>query len=298
MKAHDIFNFRRFGKYFASDAKTCAANFGLTLATTSLLPSLAAYVLAVGFNLLFLGSWTGPGIGLRFGIFIVSLVFMLIGMPVNCYGKITQKQYGTFWLNLPASRLEKYLSMIIMSCIIVPVIGITGFLAADSLVCTLDSTCGQSLFRAALALKENAVGFVNDLYSINVDLDIHMGAASFPLKDFPEGIRQLASPWYYIDDFFGMVLPFLFGAVFFKSHKVVKTILLLAAISTVTSLGISPFLKDMIYMFSGMDEQQAVEFLMNGGIFRKLMIMDTISDTVMNVGFLTAIWFRIKTLKH
>ena len=35
MKANDIFNFRRFGKYFASDLRTCWANYGLSLLTIS-----------------------------------------------------------------------------------------------------------------------------------------------------------------------------------------------------------------------------------------------------------------------
>ena len=298
MKAHEIFNFRRFGRYFASDAKTCTANYGLSLATTALLPPVLIYVLTVGFSLLLQGSWNGPGIGLRFGIFMVSLIIILIGMPVNCYGKITEKQYGTFWLNLPASRLEKFLSMFIMTCIIAPILGMVSYIAVDTLICALDPSCGHSLLYGAMALKKNAIEFINELYTVNVDLKVQVGPMSYPLKDFPEGIRQMVSPWYYIDDFFGTILPFLFGSVFFKRHKIVKTILLLVAISMVTSIGMSPFIADLTEMFEGMDGEAAIELFYDGGLFKKMMALDTISDTVMNIGFLTAIWFRLKTLKH
>lgn len=298
MKVQDIFNFRRFGKYFASDARTCASNFGLTLVTTALLPPVILYVLTVGFGLLFQGTWDGPGLGIRFGVFVVSMIFIFIGMPVKSYGKVTEKQYGSFWLSLPASRLEKFISMLIMTCIVVPVIGMAGFMAVDSLICSLDASCGNGLLQAALALKKNAVEFINELYNANINLDVHVGPAAYPLKDFPDAIKNLDSPWYYIDDFIGMILPFLFGAVFFKSHKVVKTILLLIAISIVASIGISPFITHLTDMFEGMNDLEDVTLAMNGGFFKKLMVMDTISDTITNVGFLIAIWFRLKTLKH
>ena len=47
---NDIFNFRRFGKYFASDIRTCAANYGLSLLTISLLSPLVLYVIVATIN--------------------------------------------------------------------------------------------------------------------------------------------------------------------------------------------------------------------------------------------------------
>ena len=53
MSKNDIFNFRRFGKYFASDFKTCTSNYGLSLLTISILIPVALYALSVIFSVIF-----------------------------------------------------------------------------------------------------------------------------------------------------------------------------------------------------------------------------------------------------
>ena len=49
---NDIFNLRRFGKYFGTDIRTCWANYGLSLLTLSILSPVFFYILSTGFNLL------------------------------------------------------------------------------------------------------------------------------------------------------------------------------------------------------------------------------------------------------
>ena len=38
--------------------------------------------------------------------------------------------------------------------------------------------------------------------------------------------------------------------------------------------------------------------MFNNGIFKNLVLIDTISDTVVNLALMAGIWSRIKTLKH
>ena len=38
--------------------------------------------------------------------------------------------------------------------------------------------------------------------------------------------------------------------------------------------------------------------MFNNGLFKNLVLLDTISDTVINTAILVCIWLRIKTLKH
>ena len=52
MKNNDIFTFRRFGKYFASDLRSCSANYGLSLLTISLLTPLATYAIFLIFSII------------------------------------------------------------------------------------------------------------------------------------------------------------------------------------------------------------------------------------------------------
>ena len=149
MKTNDIFNFKRFGKYFGSDIRTCWANFGLSLLTISILLPIAIYIISTALKQIMTQHWSGPGFEIRLFIFIVAMFCIIVTMPVKCYGKITDKQYGSLWLNLPASRLEKFLSMVLLSCIIVPLTGAVLSLGIDGLICALDHTCGNSIVAKA-----------------------------------------------------------------------------------------------------------------------------------------------------
>lgn len=295
MKTNDIFNFRRFGKYFASDLRTCWGNYGLSLLTISILFPVGTYVLTNAFNLVLRSTWDGPDIGIRSFIFIVATICLVVTMPVKCYGKITEKQYGSFFLTLPASRLEKFVSMFLMTCIIVPVLGFTTHLGTDAIICALDHTCGRNLVTGATELirqmsdmKELTMNFVDETITIE-------NAAL--VQDI---IRQINSPLLYTDEIFGITLPFLLGAICFKNGKTVKTILAIFAVSMATSIIMTPFLETWateIVRNANADTNTIIQ-MFNNGIFKNLVLIDTISDTVVNLALMAGIWFRIKTLKH
>ena len=292
---NDIFNLRRFGKYFGTDIRTCWANYGLSLLTLSILSPVFFYILSTGFNLLLKSTWDGPDMGMRFFVFCIAVVCMVITMPVKCYGKITEKQYGSFWLTLPASRLEKFISMFLMTCIIVPFTGIAIYLGIDALTCAFDHTCGNNLITGAIGLIRN-MGDIKELTMNLVDENITIEDSAL-IQDI---FHQINSPLLYIDEIFGITLPFLLGAVFFKNGKTVKTILVLFAFSTAFSIAITPMMESWASeVMAGMnDGTTVIRKLFDNGLFKNLVLIDTITDTVFNLALLAGIWFRIKTLKH
>ena len=292
---NDIFNFRRFGKYFKTDFKTCWANYGLSLLTISLLSPLVLYVIIVTINQIMHNTWDGPDIGLRVFAFAVAMICMVVTMPVKCYGKITEKQYGSFWLTLPASRLEKFISMILMTCIIVPVSGALLYLGLDALICAFDHTCGQNLFAGGTELLQR-MGEAKDVTFNLIDESITIEDATLA----QEIVRQMNNPWMYIDEIFCFTLPFLLGAVFFKNGKTVKTFIALFAISTVTGMICSPIMTNWVMeMFNNLNEDpDAILQMFNNKLFKNLVLIDTVTDTVTNLALMAGIWFRIKTLKH
>ena len=292
---NDNFNFRRFGKYFSTDIRTCWSNYGLSLLTISILSPVFFYILITTFHLILNSSWDGPDMGLRFFVFCIALACLVITMPVKCYGKITEKQYGTFWLTLPASRLEKFISMFLMTCIIFPIAGIATYLAVDALICTFDHTCGNNLIAGGMELIRN-MGDIKELTMNLVDESVTIEDAAL----IQEIVSQMNSPLLYIDEIFGITLPFLLGAIFFKNGKTVKTILVLFALSTVFSISITPIMENWATeVMTGLNDGTAViRKLFDNGLFRNLALIDTISDTVLNLALMTGIWFRIKTLKH
>ena len=292
---NDIFNFRRFGKYFATDFRTCWANYGLSLMTISLLTPLVLYVIVATINQIMHNTWDGPDIGWRVFAFAAAMICMVVTMPVKCYGKITEKQYGSFWLTLPASRLEKFISMILMTCIIVPVSGALLYLGLDALICAFDHTCGQNLFAGAMELIQR-MGEAKDVTLNLIDESITIEDATLA----QEIVRQMNNPWMYIDEIFCFTLPFLLGAVFFRNGKTVKTFIALFAISTVTGMICSPIMTNWVMeMFNNLNEDpDAILQMFNNKLFKNLVLIDTVTDTVTNLALMAGIWFRIKTLKH
>ena len=286
----EIFDFKRFGKYFVSDFKGCVANYGLSLITISMLLYLICYVVTVSFGLIMNQGWEGLGLGTRATLFVIAMITLVITLPVKCYGKITEKQSGSFFLTLPVSRLEKFVSMLLMTIVVAPVIGTALYLGLDALVCLFDKTCGNNL-----------VSEMQDLATIimNIPEEAAMEAA---LGEIPENvakfIKEITCPWLYVDDMIGTSLIFLLGAVFFKKGKTVKTIMACIALAIAASIIATPIMAPWTNELFDMMDNGNFDEIFNFGIFRHAALIDTINDTLANIALLTCIWFRIKTLKH
>lgn len=300
MKRNEIFNIRRFGRYFTTDFKTCTANFGLSLLTISILIPVALYVLTIVFNGIFGQVWDGPGIVLRAFTFFIAIFCLTVTMPAKCYGKLTEKMYGAFWINLPASKLEKFLSMILMCCLVIPVIGISIYLILDQVLCLMDKTCGDGIMTFALSLIRDMGGIMDEIVAKIADIPPTEAEDMLPPDVMIDLFEQLTSPWLYIDEFIAMVLPFLLGAIVFKNNKIVKTFLALAAFSTIISMAGTPIYAGYyIELLNGaVDEEEMALRMFNSGLFRNIVWVDIISDTLTNATLLSCIWFRIKTLKY
>lgn len=287
---NDIFNIRRFGNYLASDARSCVANYGLSMLLISLM-GLIIYGGTVIMGMIFNGEWGGPELSFRVFTFAVSLIILVLTMPVKCYGRITEKRFGSQWLMIPASSFEKFLSMVIMTVIAIPASVCLVYLCVDGLLCSLDPTCGTGLF-ASLR------GLLDDL--INVSAASNSDIAAFPeLANF---VKQVTNPWLYLDDAMGMFLITLAGAVIFEKGKTSKTIIFYILIATVLGLAVIPFTNAFFKEFADMsftaDTPEAMNQLFSADIFRHAALIDTINDTIVNLILMAVIYFRIKTLKH
>lgn len=287
---NDIFNFRRFGRYFVSDIRGCIASYGLTLALLGMMGLITDLIFgSVSFALD--GDWIGADRSIRSTAFILSVCILIINMPVKCYGKITDKKFGSSWLMVPVSTFEKFLSMTIITTVVVPVVVIGIYLLMDMFVCAVDATCGKPL-------AEAIAGLFHLLPNIGMTLDMDM--SNYPyIENFA---KQMSSPWLYIDDFIQVCLIFLLGAIFFKSGKSAKTILTVIAFGMFMSIAISPFMSKMlanlIEQAEAVESPENLNALFSTSIFRHAALLDTVNDTITNLLLLTGIYFRIKTLKH
>lgn len=285
----NTFDFKRFGSYIASDARNCIANFGLSAILISC-AGVITYLAVTLFNLIFNGEWMSSGQALRLFVFCMAMIVMVTSMPVKCYGRLTEKKAGSSWLMIPASRTEKFASMVILNCIAIQLIMATAYLLLDLIICTIDPSCGKSLI---FGLRE--------LWFIVMETSIDSGDISVMLPDMEKFVHQIGNPLLYMDDTIMLMLIFLLGAIVFKKAKTSKTILAFIIISTILGMLCLPLVRVFFEGFTNnihtMDATQLNE-LFKTWIFRHIVLLDTISDTIVNILLLTCIYHRIKTLKH
>ena len=287
---NDIFNFRRFGKYFTSDIRSCSANYGLSMLLISMM-GLIIYAGTIIMGLIFKGQWGGPELGFRITTFAVCLVCLTFTMPVKCYGRVTEKRFGTQWLMIPASSFEKSLSMIILNAIVMPVAMCTAYFLVDAILCSLDGTCGASIAGSLKALLDQF---------LEISLASQSDISEFPaLAHF---VKQVSCPWLYVDDIIQMFLITLSGAVIFTKGKTSKTILCFIAITTALGLVLTPITSAVFKEFATLNFEantpEAMNQLFGMWPFRHAALLDTVNDTLINLGLIIGIYFRVKTLKH
>lgn len=274
----DIFNIRRFGKYFVSDLRGAAANFGLSLVLLAC-SGIIVYLFMGFFSLITSGTWDGSGMAIRFATLAISYVVLMISMPTKCYGHLTDKRAGSAWLMIPASTLEKYLSMVLITIVVIPVIFFGLHCGLDAILCAIDPNCGDSFF--------TIMGTIPSL------LD------EIPEIAVAEFVTDMMRPYSFIDDHVYGILVFLLGAICFKKNKSAKTILCLIGLSMGVSMIVSPVvLHSMVSMAGSLAEISDPSVIFNSPLFNNLKVFDTVSDLVLMAGLLVAVYFRVRTLKH
>lgn len=274
---NNIFDTRRFASYFVYDLKNARSNYGLALLILGCFPAIL-YVLWVLFNTIWGDHWTSPAFGVRVGMFFLCMLILTLSFPSGHYGRLTDKRKGADWLMLPASRLEKFLSMILVSFVAIPLLFICFYNLTDWLLSVFDPTYGKAL----VAFR------INDLLFQELSVD---GEQMLWLSG--NGL------WIIWLNIVSNMLTFLLGALYFRKHKISATILctIVASIafSTVLSLlavsgsfdGLGDYLMELEY---GSHYARNLEWRIN------LLLL--LPSLLIDCALLTAVWFRLKTLKH
>ena len=287
---NDIFDFGRFRRYFTTDAKSCAANYGMSMLLISMM-GLIIYVGTIIMGLLLHGEWNGPGVGFRWFTFTVCFCCLAFTMPAKCHGRITKKRFGTQWLMIPASSFEKSVSMIVLNTIAMPALMCAVYFGVDAILCGLDGTCGPSMAGSIKALLDK-------LFEISLATE----ADIFQFPALAHLLKQVTCPWLYVDDIIQMFLITLLGAIIFKKSKASLTILFYFAITTALGLVAMPLTIVSFNEFANMNFQantpEALNQLFSMGVFRHVALIDIVSDTLINLGLAAGIYFRVKTIKH
>lgn len=273
----NTFNFSRFGKYFVYDLKRQWKNIGMLMLIFALFP-IIFYMIYMFFAAMFDGGLMkifigleidGPAGGTRFGVFAVMSTIFVMLFPSRAYGEITNKAKGSEWLMLPASRLEKFTSMMLISLVVIPLVYVVVYFLSDAFVCLLDKSCGDSLM------------------SFRINKEIGSSDFVIPANGF----------WILASSIVGKAIVFLLGGLIFKKWKVVGTVLVLFALQMVFSGLLSVFITNADLEWWGnwfadwtIRHADSIDIWLNAFINLWLLLILAICGTWS--------WFRIKRLQH
>lgn len=273
-KVSDVFNFPRFGKYLLHDLRNAWSNYGMGLLTLASMP-LILYLANILFHNVWGGGWTSPSFDTRLGVFILILFIFVISFPSRVYGNLTSKKEGSDYLMIPASRLEKFVSMLVVCLIAVPVCYLGLYFLEDAFLSLVDPTYTQSL------VGENINNITNgNIFSDDSDFSVGIGLVG---GGIPAAYASLA----------GTILVFLLGALCFRKWKIGGTILALFVLGTVLSLILGLSLAN--HDWSGLEE-----FFTNHyeQIPSYINWITAIVNIVIFIILGCGIYFRLKNIKH
>lgn len=233
------------------------------------------YVIWLMFSLVFTQEWNTPPIAARVVVFLLAFAILEL-YQVRTYGYLTDKKEGSAWLMLPASRAEKFVSMLLVSLIVVPLLFLVVFLLLDGFLSLVDPTYGESL---VTGFNVAYTKFLEGMVHINNESPVNLTTSMLVI---PTVVGYFANFQY-----------FLLCGICFKRNKLVCAIAIVFGISTVLSL-VSGFI--IPGMFDGLPSDATDEMINNW--VNVTMNISTALACITAVGLGWGIWHRIKTIQH
>ena len=267
---NNVFEFGRFGKYFVYDLRNAGNRFGWSMLVLALMP-FVVFVFSELFALMFNGHFAVMPDAIRYVAVYIGLFVAVLMAPAKIWGRVTDRRYGSDYLMLPASAFEKWLSMMLICIVVLPLCLSVLILAGDTLSTLVFGRTYADEF------------MVSELCSLK-DLDL------------ADGLDL---------DFFGLgyvtwlcnILVFALGALCFRRAKTAKTLLVCLLVSiafgliSALVLGQASFTtEDFEFLFGSPTDPEQV--------LSRLNLMFNIIFFLIVAGLMTASFFRIKTIKH
>ena len=274
---NETFSAQRFGQYFLYDLKQLWHNNGKAAIALGFI-SVICYIVWVIFSLIFTGEWHAPSVAARLSFFALGAA-ILVFYQTRTYGHLTEKKAGQSWLMVPASALEKFLSMMIITIFVIPVAYVVSYLALDILIGLFDKTTGGPLVAEASAVLDKT--------------NVFFSAAN------EEGFQFHLSTFFlpFVLQFIYNLLYFLLCGLCFRKWKILGALGISMLISMVTTPILTPFVYKYWtpaitannYEGDPAAISEMVNQIMNYAIGFNLLLL---------LGVAAGIYYRLRTLKH
>ena len=199
------FDIKRFGNVLRHDAMSYLQNFGWTLVVLLAIPILIWFILYINMD-----DIEAVVNSERYGFLLVLAIIAMILAPSRLYKNANDSRKGIQFAMLPASNLEKFLSMSIYCLVVTPILYLVGAVAID---CILTLIPGKNPYGGFV------FGGIFDTIIVMVELT--------------DDLDLLPLPFYQVFLFLPYVSIFMFTNMIFKRRKVSKTIGILALIGII-----------------------------------------------------------------
>lgn len=248
---NNTFSFNRFKNLLLKDGKMYIRNFG-----TSLIVWCCLNAIFWIFNLLF-GSETMPPV--RFGMLCTWTALAMMMVPSKVYGNANLSREGVGFAMMPASSLEKFVSMFVYCAIVTPIVVFFGGYLVDAFLSIFPFGGFEKPIR--LYSMNEIVQMINDSEGV-----ARVGEMDFPIQQvFPIGVMRTTL-------YAGIIqwsAIFMLGNMLFKKHKAGKTIACYLGISYLISMIMGlvfinrELMERWITKFDGMSTEQQIQWFQN-----------------------------------
>lgn len=269
------FSFQRFWTYFKYDVTQMWRNHS----RAALLiggASAIFYILWVMFSLVFTQEWHSPMVEARVIMFVAAFTVLEL-YQVKTYGFLTEKKAGSSWLMIPASRVEKFVSMLLVTLVVIPVLFLVVYLTIDGFLSLVDPTYGKALFTGFLGAYSDILEGIAEL---NGKIDIQISPLGMGLTCFAGFVCNY--------------LYFLLCGICFKRNKLVSAFVILFVVSTVLSLLMGVVAPRIFEYFADIEMSEELLRSWTNGMLNFSLIL----SVLLAAGFGWGIWRRIKTIQH
>lgn len=263
------FDFKRFVTYLQYELNNAKNNFGLTLLICGIMPAIT-YIMSGIFSSLLSGNWVTNAVPAQIVAFITASIALILNFPVKLYGGITEKRKGSNWLMIPASTFEKFLSMMLLTFVALPLCAAVLFFGTDFIM-----------------------SLIVPSYNPITELSISNLFKDTAVDDMLKGIGYNG----YVETYLQLTmntLMFLLGSICFKSGKIGKTFLVIIGVSIAVSMifggiwGNMNFNEEYFETFANEPED----------MYRMMRNIGYLTNTIIFLGLAGGIYYRIRTLKH
>ena len=249
---NNTFSFERFVKVLKYDLKFRVPAIGISFLILLLLPHVFKFIMDFG------GTFHQ---NIRKEVIEILCVIFIMYAPFKIYSSIREKQGRSAFMMLPASTLEKFASMVLVSLVMVPALFLTGSFIVDSLF--------------AVAYR-----------------DVYIGMITFP---FAGSFAGFIKPAIMI---FALVGSALSGNAFFRKKAFAKTILCILCMLFLWASVVLEYISDHLVKIAwGGTDGTAAQLAEMGFTSEQLYTVSGIVFTLVGILFYVFAYWRMKKMQ-